>query len=75
MIFAWLRLRSGSVWTGVILHASHNLFLQEVFDRLTVDRGKTEYWTTEFGLGMTLFYGVVAYLCWRRRGELPRREG
>jgi CAAX protease family protein len=70
VVFAWLRLRSGSVWTGVILHASHNLFLQEVFDPLTVDRGKTEYWTTEFGLGMTLFYGVVAYLCWRRRGEL-----
>jgi membrane protease YdiL (CAAX protease family) len=57
VIFAWLRLRSGSVWTGVILHASHNLFLQEVFDPLTVNRGKTEYWTTEFGLGMTLFYG------------------
>jgi membrane protease YdiL (CAAX protease family) len=70
VIIAWLRLRSGSVWTAAILHASHNLFLQEVFDPLTVSRGKTEYWTTEFGLGITLFYGVVAYLCWRRRGEL-----
>jgi len=69
--FAWLRLRSGNVWTTVILHASHNLFLQQVFDPLTVNRGKTEYWTTEFGLGITLFYAVVAYLCWRRRGELP----
>ena len=72
--FAWLRLRSGSVWTGVILHASHNLFLQQVFDPLTVNRGKTEYWTTEFGLGITLFYAVVAWWCWRRRGELPGRE-
>ncbi|HEX4966027.1 MAG TPA: type II CAAX endopeptidase family protein [Thermoanaerobaculia bacterium] len=71
-IFAWLRLRSGSVWTGMILHASHNLFLQEVFDPLTVNRGKTEYWTTEFGLGMTLFYGAVAWWCWRRRGEVER---
>jgi uncharacterized protein len=68
--FAWLRLRSGSLWTVVILHASHNLFLQEVFDPLTLNRGKTEYWTTEFGLGMTLFYGMVAWWCWRRRGEL-----
>lgn len=74
VILAWMRLRSGSVWTGVILHASHNLFLQEVFDPLTVDHGKTEYWTTEFGLGMTLFYGVVAYLCWRRRGELSGHD-
>jgi hypothetical protein len=68
--FAWMRLRSGSVWTGVILHASHNLFLQEIFDRLTVDRGKTQWITTEFGLGMALFYGLLAWLCWRRRGEL-----
>jgi CAAX protease family protein len=75
VIVAWLRLRSGSVWTAAILHASHNLFLQEVFDPLTVSRGKTEYWTTEFGLGITLFYGVVAYLCWRRRGELLVGEG
>jgi CAAX protease family protein len=67
--FAWMRLRSGSVWTGVILHASHNLFLQEIFDPLTVDKGKTQYWTTEFGLGMFLFYGLVAWWCWRRRGE------
>ncbi|MFY9821855.1 MAG: CPBP family intramembrane glutamic endopeptidase [Thermoanaerobaculia bacterium] len=72
-IFAWLRLRSGSVWTAVIFHASHNLFLQEVFDPLIVNRGKTEYWTTEFGLGMTLFYGAVAWWCWQRRGELPGR--
>ena len=73
-IAAWLRLRSGSVWTAMIFHASHNLFLQEVFDPLTVDKGKTQYWTTEFGLGITLFYGVVAWWCWRRRGELPGRE-
>jgi membrane protease YdiL (CAAX protease family) len=69
--FAWMRLRSGSLWTGVILHTSHNLFLQEIFDRLTVDRGKTQYITTEFGAGMALFYGLVAWYCWRRRGDLP----
>jgi uncharacterized protein len=72
--FAWVRLKSGSLWTAVILHASHNLFIQQVFDRLTVDRGWTQYITTEFGLGMALFYLAVAYVCWRRRGELPQPE-
>lgn len=70
-VFAWFRLRSGSVWTAVILHASHNLFIQGVFDRLTVDRGATEYLTTEFGAGLAAAYSLLAWWCWRRRGELP----
>ena len=36
-VYAWLRLKSGSLWTAVILHASHNLFVQQVFDPLTRD--------------------------------------
>ncbi|MGH7507156.1 MAG: CPBP family glutamic-type intramembrane protease, partial [Longimicrobiales bacterium] len=36
---AWLRLHSGSLWTGAILHATHNLYIQGVFDRVTVDSG------------------------------------
>jgi membrane protease YdiL (CAAX protease family) len=27
-IFAWLRLKSGSLWTAAVLHASHNLFVK-----------------------------------------------
>jgi uncharacterized protein len=70
--FAWLRLKSGSVWTAVFLHASHNLFIQQIFDNLTVDRGSTRYFTTEFGAGMALAYVLIAWYVWRRRGELPQ---
>src|SRR5439155_21525832 len=35
-ILAWLRFKSGSVWTAVVFHASHNLFIQNLFDRMTV---------------------------------------
>lgn len=70
--FAWLRLKSGSVWTAVILHASHNLFIQQIFDGITTDRGTTRYLTTEFGIGLALVYSVVAWICWRRRGEVER---
>lgn len=69
-VLAWLRLKSGSVWTAVILHASHNLFIQNVFDRLTVSRGATQYVTTEFGVGLAVVYTAVAVACWRRRAEL-----
>ncbi len=73
-IYAWFRLKSGSVWTAVLLHASHNLFVQQIFDRLTVDRGVTRYITTEFGAGLAVAYTVAAWYFWRRRGELPQSE-
>jgi membrane protease YdiL (CAAX protease family) len=69
-VIAWLRLKSGSLWTAVILHASHNLFVQGIFDPLTKDRGITKYVTTEFGVGLALAYSAVAWYFWRRRGEL-----
>lgn len=71
-IYAWFRLKSGNVWTAVILHASHNLFVQEIFDPLTVDRGMTKYITTEFGAGLAVTYTLAAWYLWRRRGELPQ---
>jgi membrane protease YdiL (CAAX protease family) len=68
--FAWLRLKSGSIWPAVILHASHNLFIQKIFDPLTVDRGSTQYFTTEFGIGLALADVGLAWYFWHRRGEL-----
>jgi len=65
-IATWLRLRSGSVWTGVILHTSHNLFIQGVFDGVTVAGGYTEYFTTEFGAGLAVVYLAGGWWCWRR---------
>lgn len=69
-IFAWLRLKSGSVWTGVILHASHNLFVQNIFDPLTKNGDSAKYVTSEFGVGLAFVYTLVAIYFWTRRGEL-----
>jgi membrane protease YdiL (CAAX protease family) len=68
--FAWMRLRSGSLWTGVFLHASHNLFIQRVFDPLTTNTGLTKYITGEFGAALALISLVVAYIFWKKRAEL-----
>ena len=40
-VYAWLRLKSGSLWTAVILHASHNLYIQDIFDPL--NRGPRDH--------------------------------
>jgi len=71
-VMAWLRLRSGSVWTAVLLHASHNIFIQTLFNPLTAKTGLTPYVIDEFGIGLALATAVLAYVCWRRRGELPQ---
>lgn len=65
--FAWLRLRSGSVWPAAILHASHNLFVQAFFDRVTVDTGPTKWLTGEFGAALALAIVATAWIFWRAR--------
>lgn len=54
VLFSWLTLRTGSVWPAALLHASHNLLIQGLFDPLTLDRGPTEYLVGEFGAGLAL---------------------
>jgi membrane protease YdiL (CAAX protease family) len=64
-LFAWIRLASGSVWPAAILHGSHNLWIQEVFDPLTGDTGMTSWILGEFGVALALSGIVVGWLAWR----------
>ena len=65
-ITVWIRLKSESLWTATIFHGIHNLFIQQIFDVITLDYGKTKYFTSEFGIGMALFYIVVSIYCIKR---------
>jgi uncharacterized protein len=68
--FAWLRIKSGSLWTAVILHGAHNVFIQSFFTPLTGPTRWSMYVIDEFGIGLALAAIVVAYLFWRRRKEI-----
>jgi membrane protease YdiL (CAAX protease family) len=68
-VFAWMRLKSGSLWTGVILHASHNLFIQTFFDPMTIDTGHTKYVIGEFGAVLPLVCILFGAYFWTRRAE------
>jgi uncharacterized protein len=70
-LFAWMRLKSGSMWTGMFLHASHNCLIQVFFDPQTRHARLTDLWTTEFGAGLALAGIAVAIIFYRKRGELP----
>jgi len=69
-LFAWMRLRTGSVWTGALLHASHNLYIQGVFTPLTRNTGKTAWYIDEFGAVLPLVTVAVAVYVWSKRKEL-----
>jgi membrane protease YdiL (CAAX protease family) len=70
-IMAWLRLKSGSVWTAVIFHGSLNTFNQTIFQNLTTETSNlTHYISGEHGLMLALVTAVVGYLFWRQRTRL-----
>jgi membrane protease YdiL (CAAX protease family) len=68
--YAWLRLISGSVWTGMFLHGMHNHFVQSFFDPMTGDSGITPYIIGEFGAALAVAGIVVAFIFWKLRYRL-----
>ena len=71
-VLTWLRLKSGSLWTGVILHASSNHFIQQFFDPMTAYAGRTKYILGEFGIGFTVVVAVLGAYFWSRRAEVAQ---
>jgi uncharacterized protein len=71
-VFAWFRLKSNSLWTGVMLHASHNLFIQVFFTPITYNTGHTAYFTDEFGAVLPAVTVIFAIYFWSRRKELEK---
>ena len=70
-MMTWLRLKSGSLWTCAIMHAASNLYLEGVFEPLTVDNKVTLLLADDFGFGVPIVYLLGALLFWRWRTHLP----
>lgn len=71
-LWTWLRLKSGSIWPCVVLHAAHNTFIQRFFDPLTVFNNKTSYISTEFGAALTAVSILIAVYLSSRRNEVEQ---
>ena len=67
----WFRARSGSVWPAVVLHASHIIFFQNVFDPLMARYPLTDFFVTEFGAGLMVVSVLMALYIWAHRDGLP----
>lgn len=67
-IMAWLRLRSGSVWTCVIFHMALNAHTQGFFQNLTTETSwLTHYISGEHGLMLALVSAAFGFMAWRKR--------
>jgi uncharacterized protein len=65
-LWTWMRLKSGSIWPCVVLHAAHNTFIQRFFEPLTVHAKTTWYFSGEGGVGLLLALLVLAVYFSRR---------
>jgi len=73
VIMSWVRMRSGSLWTGALAHSSINLFNQALFAPMTVAHGAvTAYVIDESGCVLPLVLLVTAIIFWAKRHSLPR---
>ena len=70
-IFTWFRIKSNSLWTGVMLHASHNLFIQGFFTPITTETSHSKYFIDEFGCVVPAVCLMLAIYFWFKRKELP----
>ncbi|MHB8648168.1 MAG: CPBP family intramembrane glutamic endopeptidase, partial [Thermomicrobiales bacterium] len=73
-VAAWLRLRTGSVWPAVLLHASHNIFVLNVFAPVIVQKRTTYLLTGEGGLLMASVAVLLAIIFWKLRSRLKDAE-
>jgi membrane protease YdiL (CAAX protease family) len=71
IIYAYFVFRSNSLWPAVILHASHNLFLQTIFTPLTVKGEDTHLYIDEFGIMLPITSTILAVYFYHR----AKREG
>lgn len=65
-----MRLKSGSIWPCVFLHAAHNTFIQRFFDPRTLFNNKTWYVATEFGAALTVVSILISMYFFLRRNEV-----
>lgn len=72
-IYTWFRIKSKSLWTGVLLHTAANLFIFDVFEDLTVNTGNTPYYAGETGAVFALWGSLLIFIFLRFGWDWPTK--
>ncbi|NMB79608.1 MAG: CPBP family intramembrane metalloprotease [Methanomicrobiales archaeon] len=70
-IFAWIRLRSGSIWPAALLHGSWNYCIQTFYPSLTATTEAGGAMLGEFGWFCVIISILLGLLFWHLRYMLP----
>jgi membrane protease YdiL (CAAX protease family) len=70
-LFAWIRLRSGSVWPAALLHGFDNYCMQEFYPVITATATAGGEMLGEFGWHLVIISIVIGGIFWYLRYMLP----
>jgi membrane protease YdiL (CAAX protease family) len=73
-IFTWLTIRSKSLFPAMILHATHNLYIQHIFTPLTNGNDLTPWFIDEFGAILPIVMILFALYFILKRNKLDGYE-
>lgn len=63
-VFAWVRMRSGSLWPAATLHAAHNVIIQSLLDPLSTRGSSDITMVGEFGIVLAVVTLLVSLPFW-----------
>lgn len=71
VVLAYYSFKSNSLWPAVILHSSHNLYIQKIFTPITINGPTSHFYIDEFGIMLPIIMTLMAlYFLHRAKKEL-----
>lgn len=74
VIYAWLRLRSGSLWPVVFLHGIYNTLVQDILGPLVITNRMSEWIVGEFSFGGIILDIIILALLWKDIRRLNQEQ-
>ncbi len=66
VIMTYFTFKSKSMWPAILFHAAHNVYIDKIFDPLTIKGENTVLWAGEDGLMIPITTSMVALYFWRK---------
>lgn len=66
IIMTYFRLKTNSLWSAVIFHMSHNVFLQKFFGPMTAENINSAWFIDEFGAVLPMMVLFTAMFYWKK---------